>query len=88
MEISMNQLKAMLVNPYYAINVSEVTATPHETMISKDEWIKAFTVSVMQDDNGKKLEAPEDIEVRLREALTRVLDNLESNEVPLGYKES
>lgn len=88
MNLSMEQLKSMLVNPYYAINVSPVMGTEHETLISKEEWIKAFTISVLQDDEGNKLEAPEDIEVRLRESLTRVLDNLESNEIPLGYKES
>ena len=87
MNLSIEEIKDMLVNPYYAINVSSVIATPHETLTSKEEWIQAFVVSVMQNDEAEKLQAPEDIEARLREALGRVLNNLESPNIPLGYKE-
>jgi len=87
MNLSIEEIKDMLVNPYYAINVSDVVATPHETLISKEDWVQAFVVSVMQNDEAERLQAPEDIEARLRETLGRMLNNLESADIPLGYKE-
>ena len=87
MDLSIEEIKDMLVNPYYAINVSDVVATPHETLISKEDWVQAFVVSVMQNDEAERLQAPEDIEARLRETLGRMLNNLESSNIPLGYKE-
>lgn len=87
MNLSIEEIKDMLVNPYYAINVSDVVATPHETLISKEDWVQAFVVSVMQNDEAERLQAPEDIEARLRETLGRMLNNLESSNIPLGYKE-
>ena len=87
MNLSIEEIKDMLVNPYYAINVSDVVATPHETLITKEQWIQAFVISVMQNDEAERLQAPEDIEARLRDALGRVLNNLESSNIPLGYKE-
>jgi hypothetical protein len=31
----------MIANPFYAIEIDEDLATPHEPMISEDEWVKA-----------------------------------------------
>ena len=87
MDLSIEGIKDILVNPYYAINVSDVVATPHETLITKEQWIQAFVISVMQNDEAERLQAPEDIEARLRDAHGRVLNNLESSNIPLGYKE-
>jgi len=32
---------AMIDNPFYAIEIDEDLAIPHEPMISEDEWVKA-----------------------------------------------
>jgi hypothetical protein len=31
----------MVANPFYAINIDQGLAIPHEPMISEDEWIKS-----------------------------------------------
>ena len=31
----------MIANPFYAINIDEGLAVPHEPLISEDDWIKA-----------------------------------------------
>ena len=31
----------MIANPFYAINLDEDLAMPHEPLISEDDWIKA-----------------------------------------------
>jgi hypothetical protein len=32
---------SMLANPFYAINIDEGLALPHEPLISEDDWVKA-----------------------------------------------
>ncbi len=32
---------AMVANPFYAINIDEGLALPHEPLISEDDWIRA-----------------------------------------------
>jgi hypothetical protein len=32
---------AMVANPFYAINIDEGLALPHEPLISEDDWVKA-----------------------------------------------
>jgi hypothetical protein len=32
---------AMIANPFYAINIDEGLAVPHEPLISEDDWIMA-----------------------------------------------
>jgi hypothetical protein len=34
-------ITGMIANPFYAINIDEGLAMPHEPMISEDDWIKA-----------------------------------------------
>jgi hypothetical protein len=31
----------MIANPFYAINIDEELAVPHEPLISEDDWIEA-----------------------------------------------
>jgi len=32
---------SMIANPFYAINIDEGLAVPHEPLISEDNWVKA-----------------------------------------------
>jgi hypothetical protein len=32
---------SMIANPFYAINIDEGLAVPHEPLISEDDWVKA-----------------------------------------------
>jgi hypothetical protein len=32
---------SMVANPFYAINIDEGLALPHEPLISEDDWVKA-----------------------------------------------
>ena len=32
---------AMVANPFYAINIDEGLALPHEPLISEDDWVRA-----------------------------------------------
>jgi hypothetical protein len=32
---------SMIANPFYAINIDEGLAAPHEPLISEDDWVKA-----------------------------------------------
>ena len=34
-------LRALLGNPFYAINIDPQLAEPHEPLVSEDEWIAA-----------------------------------------------
>ncbi len=36
-----SDITGMIANPFYAINIDEGLALPHEPMISEDDWIKA-----------------------------------------------
>lgn len=36
-----DQVKRMLVNPYYAINFAENIDDPHEPLVSEEVWIKS-----------------------------------------------
>jgi len=31
---------SMIANPFYAINIDEGLAVPHEPLISEDDWVK------------------------------------------------
>jgi hypothetical protein len=35
------EIAGLTANPFYAINIDEGLAMPHEPLISEDEWIKA-----------------------------------------------
>ena len=32
---------SMIANPFYAINIDEGLAVPHEPLISEDDWVEA-----------------------------------------------
>ncbi len=34
-------IAGMIANPFYAINIDDGLAMPHEPLISEDDWIKA-----------------------------------------------
>jgi hypothetical protein len=36
-----SDVASMVANPFYAINVDEGLALPHEPLISEDDWVKA-----------------------------------------------
>ncbi len=34
-------VRRMLLNPFYAIEIAPVLAEPHDTMVSEDQWVAA-----------------------------------------------
>ncbi len=58
------ELEEMFANPFYAINILPALCLEHETMVSKETWVKA---------NAKMID-----EIGKEEWLKRLLDVLES----------
>jgi hypothetical protein len=40
-EWTLGDVTSMIANPFYAINIDEGLAVPHEPLISEDDWVKA-----------------------------------------------
>ncbi len=36
-----DDVRRMLLNPFYAIEIAPVLAEPHDTMVSEDQWVAA-----------------------------------------------
>ncbi len=66
-DITVEQLRRILANPFYAINIHPSMADEHEPLVSEEQWIKAGVVSIKE--NGA--------EVFLRD----LLENLKGNYV-------
>lgn len=75
-EISMDNLKDIMANPFYAVTVHEDFIMPHEPLVSKEDWVKVNVRSALEDDNGNKLTL-EQVEQKLVEQYTRLLDLLD-----------
>jgi len=58
------EIKKIFANPYYAIQISPILTTEHETLVSKETWIQA---------NSKLID-----EIGKEEWLKQLLDILES----------
>lgn len=41
-----NDIRKMLINPFYTITIDEVYALPHEQTVTKDVWIKSQKVMI------------------------------------------
>lgn len=78
-ELSMEDLKRIMVDPFYAINVHEGMCAKHEPMITKEQWIKVAIINITQDDDGNNYEYDDELLQSLNEWLTRLLDVLEGN---------
>ena len=62
-------VNAMVINPFYAIQIAPSLAEPHEPMVSEDQWVAA------------KLKVPEEIgaEAYLRSMLSVLKGNLSAS---------
>jgi hypothetical protein len=40
-EVPEDDVRRILLNPFYAIEIAPVLAEPHETMVSEDQWVAA-----------------------------------------------
>jgi hypothetical protein len=40
-ELTPGDVTSMIANPFYAINIDEGLAVPHEPLISEEDWVKA-----------------------------------------------
>ncbi len=36
-----DDVRRMLLNPFYAIEIAPILAEPHDTMVSEDQWVAA-----------------------------------------------
>ncbi len=50
-----DDLKQMLINPYYAINIAPALATNHEPMIDHATWVQANLVLIEEIGNEEWL---------------------------------
>ncbi len=64
-QLTEEQFKKSLANPFYAITIHESLCAEHEPMVTKDEWVKSAMQSIKNDG----------VEVFLH----RLLDVLEGN---------
>jgi hypothetical protein len=39
-KLGISNLKKILVNPFYCINIDEVLSSEHECLISEEDWVK------------------------------------------------
>jgi hypothetical protein len=65
--LSAENLQMILANPFYAINIAPMLASPHETMISEDTFIKAGVSEIK--------------EIGAEKYLHNLLENLKGNYV-------
>jgi hypothetical protein len=40
-DVTEDDVRRMLLNPFYAIEIAPILAGPHETMVSEDQWVAA-----------------------------------------------
>jgi len=73
-EWTAGDVRKILVNPLYCIDIHPANATPHAPIISEEEWITAATELIRQ-------EGPKSF-------LRSLLDILKGCETPYGYRET
>lgn len=77
-EITIEELKDMLSDPFYAITVDPTYTFEHEPMVTKDVWVKNQVLSLIKDEEGNPVEG-EALEFRLYEYFENLLNILEGN---------
>ena len=40
-DVTEDDVRRILLNPFYAIEIATVLAEPHDTMVSEDQWVAA-----------------------------------------------
>jgi hypothetical protein len=65
--LTVEEVRRILANPFYCVNISEAVAMQHELMISEEEWIKAAVQSIN--------------EIGVENFLRELLENLKGNYV-------
>jgi len=78
--MDIDTMQDILINPYYAINIDETLADSHEPMVSEDEWVRVQIRTITEDTLGVKvLELTEDQEQRISEYFHRLLNVLKGD---------
>ena len=47
--LSRDDVRRVMVNPFYAIQISPTLSVGHEPIISREEWIKANTSAIQEE---------------------------------------
>lgn len=76
---NIEDLKRLIQNPYYAINIHPGLATAHPPMVSKEEWVQANVQAIIKDDDGKSYAVDERAVEAFKDWMYRLLDVLEGN---------
>lgn len=48
-QLTEDQFKKILANPFYAINIHKIFCMEHEPMVTKDEWVKSAMQSIKEE---------------------------------------
>jgi hypothetical protein len=78
-EFSENDIKKIIANPFYTININPNLSVEHEPLIDKAMWVDAAWQSVSVDDSGKKYDSIEEIEDAFKKWADTLLCVLEGN---------
>lgn len=77
-DLTIEDFKDILVNPFYAVEIAPVHCVPHEPVVDKETFAKSFAISIMQDDNGNPTPT-EYIPVMIERQVVRMLEVLEGS---------
>lgn len=80
-EFTVDDLKRMFANPFYAINISEGLFGDHQLMVTKDEWVQAAIKTIIYDYHGNPFGFDEKLVKSLTEWLYTLLNVLEGDYV-------
>ena len=76
-DFSIDDLKRMFANPFYAINFDPGLFPAHEPLISKEEWVLVNLRMITEDDEGNKYDLSEEAIEAVKRWLHQLLDVLE-----------
>lgn len=80
-ELTMDDFKRIMANPFYAITIDETLSFPHEPLVSKEDWVKVQLRTLFEDDDGKKYKTLSEVEDAASHWLWTLIDVLEGNYV-------
>lgn len=78
-DITINNLKDMFANPFYAIQIERSLTDKHEPLISREDWVKVNLRQMTEDDDGNAYECDPAINKLIEEWLFRLLKILEGD---------
>lgn len=90
-DFSLEDMKKLILNPFYCIDITNNLSGPHTKLVDKDTWVQSAIHAICEDDDGNTLGYDEKLRENLEAYLYRLLDILEGNYptedgvAPLGY---